>query len=360
MRPAIATGPAQGELTSPDCSPFPKQNRDVPFETLFLVNVWPRDAPAHGARARALREARRAGADRGCFGRQREVPAKSQRHQRATGLIVWALLALSMEAKPKHEFPLSAPVSASIAVGGGASCRLMVRKGEPRLTVVCGASKQDIRIPILEVEGEPTFEGQILVDDFDFDGYQDLMVPTATGYGGVNWFYDLYRYQAPSRSFRPLERDDEGDFCNPEELAAEKTLRTPCKDGPAWYDDAYKFAAGKLYHYRSTELVHLNGFEGDDAVIYGQTYYGPERQVLRRAVAEATSEAATVRRRIPGDRAHLHRTPAADGRTESYLVKGDQVELLEVKLEGEQQWVRLAYQSAKAGRLVRWIVLPPE
>lgn len=273
---------------------------------------------------------------------------------------LWLVLAMSAAAKPKHEFPLSEPVSATVAVGGASSCRLMFRKGEPRLTVVCGASKQDIKIPILEGERPVTFEGQILVDDFDFDGYLDLMIPTATGYGGVNWFYDLYRYHAASRTFRLLENTDDSDFCNPEAVTAEKVLRTPCKDGPAWYDDAYKFAAGKLYQYRSTELVHLNGFGGDDAILYAQVYYGPQKEVLRSAVKEAVNDNTTATRRIPFEKIYLHREPSTLSKTESYLVKGDVVELLEVKQGQESQWLRVAYQSAKAGRLVRWIPLPPE
>ena len=263
------------------------------------------------------------------------------------------------ENKPKHSFPLSDAVSAGIRVGGGHTCRLLFRKGERLVTVVCGGSKQNINVPILEAVGEGTFQGQILVDDYDFDGYLDLMIPTATGYGGVNWFYDLYRYQPASRSFRALETDD-FDFCNPEAVPAEKMVKSPCKDGPAWYDDAYKFAAGKLYQYRGTELVHLEGFEGDDAVVYGHTYYGPEKQVLRRSVAEAANGEATVRRRVPWEKAALYLTPSPQAKGASYLVKGDRVELLEVKQEGERQWVRIAYQSAKAGRMVRWMALPPE
>jgi hypothetical protein len=34
------------------------------------------------------------------------------------------------------------------------------------------------------------------------------------------------------------------------------------------------------------------------------------------------------------------------------------VELMEVKLDGEQQWLRVVYQSKAAGRLDRWIALP--
>jgi hypothetical protein len=269
-------------------------------------------------------------------------------------LVAWVVLA----AAPKHSFPLDAPVSASINMGGGQTCRLLFRKGEKRLTAVCGSSRQDLSIPILEVEGDPVFQGQILVDDFDFDGYLDLMIPTATGYGGVNWFYDFHHYNAATRSFEPVD-DTDSDFCNPEPVAAEKTLRVPCKDGPAWYDNAYKFAAGKPYLYRSSELVHLEGFDGDDAVIYALTLLDPQKRPLKSTVAEATNENKTVRRKLPFEKCPLYRAPSTIGRTESYLVKGDEVELLEVKQDGEAQWVRIVYQSAKAGRLERWITLPP-
>lgn len=106
---------------------------------------------------------------------------------------------------PKHSLPLSTPVSASIAMDGGQTCRLLFRKGDAKLTAVCGATRQHLPIPILEGDGGREFTGQILVDDFDFDGYQDLMIPTATGYGGVNWFYDFHHYNPVTRTFIPID-----------------------------------------------------------------------------------------------------------------------------------------------------------
>lgn len=268
--------------------------------------------------------------------------------------------ALAVTAAPRvREFPLSAPVSATLTMGGGQTCRLLFRKGDAKLTVVCGASRQDLPVPILEGTGEPEFSGRVLVDDFDFDGYLDLMIPTATGYGGVNWFYDFHHYDPATRQFVPVD-DTDSDFCNPETVPAERTLRVPCKDGPAWYDNAYRFVGGKPYLYRSSELVHLNGFDGDDAVVYQISLLDPAKKVLQARLAEALHERKSVRRKLPFEKVVLHRVPATIGRTEAYLVKGDEVELVEVKLDGEQQWLRVVYQSGKAGRLDRWIPLPAE
>lgn len=276
-----------------------------------------------------------------------------------TRLGAWLIGAMVLAAAPKHSLPLDGSLSVRLSVAAGHNCQLLFRKGERKVTTVCGSNRQDLPVSILEANGSPEFVGQVLVDDFDFDGFLDLMIPTGTGYGGVNWFYDFYRYEAATHGFRPVSEMD-SEFCNPEAVAAEKTLKVPCKDGPAWYDNAYKFAGGKPYLYRSSELVHLNGFAGDDAIVYAITLLDPAGRVWKATLAEAVHETKTVRRKLPFEKAQLHRVPAAIGRTESYLVKGDEVELAEVKLDGEQQWLRVIYVSAKAGRLDRWIALPPD
>jgi hypothetical protein len=273
---------------------------------------------------------------------------------RAAVLLLGAVSALAAA-----RIPLGQAVAVTLTMGPGHTCRLSAKQNEPKLTAVCTKQTQTLPIPILEGEPPHEYPGQILAADFDFDGYLDLMIPTATGYGGVNWFYDFYHYNPATRAFEPND-DTEGDFCNPEPVPAEKLLKVPCKDGPAWYDNAYKFANGKPYLYRSTELVHLNGFDGDDALVYRITMQDAARKPVKSAVAEVVSESKTVRRKLPFEKAFLHRAPSTIARTESYLVKGDLVELLEVKLDEEQQWLRILYRGAKGVPLDRWIALPPE
>ena len=250
---------------------------------------------------------------------------------------------------PAAEFPLAKPINGRFAFG-----LITYRPGDKQLAIALpGGSAAKIPIPFL-IDGDALEHARVLVADFDFDGAPDLMVPVSTGYGGVNWFYTLHRFDPALRRFRPPEKDE---FCNPEPRPGEKLLAVPCKSGPAWYDDAYKFdAAGRPYRYRTNDLIALTGFEGDESVAYLQRLLDPAGRGLKSSVLDA-GESKPAIRRIPGARVYLHDAPEEKSRSAAYVVKGDSVELLDVADRDGRQWLQIAYRSARAGRLVKWIKL---
>lgn len=256
-----------------------------------------------------------------------------------------------------EELPLAKPIGRRFPFG-----QLTFHPGTPHLTVTpaAGGAPQQIEIPFLDDdESELRAHARVLVGDFNFDGAIDLMIPTLTGYGGVNWFYTLYRYDTATRRFVRLVRDDKEDFCNPEPDAARKLLNTPCKSGPAWYQDAFQFTAGgtRAFRHRQTSVVSLQGFR-DDSVVYLLEYRDAAQRRLRAEVVEAEDPARPAVRTIPAPRVYLHNAPDASSRTAAYIVKGDTVSLLDIRDVGGVQWLQVAYRSPRAGRLVRWITLP--
>lgn len=256
----------------------------------------------------------------------------------------------------EEEIPLTKPVSKRFGFG-----QLTFRPGDRHLTILAtpASPPQQITIPFLAEGGEPREHAKLLVDDFTFDGAADLMVPSSTGYGGVNWFYVLYRYSRTAQRLEPVKMDEE--FCNPAADPVAKVLKVPCKSGPAWHDDAFQFTAGGVpFRHRESSLVTLQGFPDDaEAAVYLIEYRDAGKKRLRSEVRDAEDPARPAVRLIPAGRVYLHTSANAKTRTGAYIVKGDRVELLDVTTEasGGAQWLQVAYRSARAGRLVRWICL---
>ena len=261
---------------------------------------------------------------------------------------VWAAVAAAAAAEPK-EFPLAKPISVRLPFG-----QLSYQPGDKQLSLASlDGAVASIPIPFL-AGANVAGQARILVDDFDFDGSPDLMVPISMGYGGVNWFYQLHRFDAAALRLREPDREE---FCNPAAEPGEHIVAVPCKNGPAWYANAYKFAAGRPYPYRSNELVEVRGFAGADAPVFLQRELDPAGRLVEVKVVEAGETSKPAVRKIAQARVYLHDAASDGARTAAYVVKDDVVELLDIVNQGEQQWLKVAYSSARAGRLVKWIRL---
>jgi hypothetical protein len=200
----------------------------------------------------------------------------------------------------------------------------------------------------------------VLVDDFNFDGFTDLAIPTGEGYGGVNYFYDVYAYQPAQRRFQRLEvkNDGSGDFlCNPRLEALTRTIWTDCKSGPKWFGSDYRFSNGKPYLWRSAEMMMLDGFPEDSFLYYALEYRGAAGQVTRKSMSETPHAEDSVIRYVPIPKTYLYTAPSSASRTKNYIIKNDAMRILEVRNSDAGQWLRIAYGSRKLGRIVRWVNL---
>jgi hypothetical protein len=200
----------------------------------------------------------------------------------------------------------------------------------------------------------------VLVDDFNFDGFTDLAIPTGDGYGGVNYFYDLYAYQPAQRRFQRLEikNDPSGDFlCNPRLEVFTRTIWTDCKSGPKWFGSDYRFLHGKPYLWRSAEMMLLDSFPEDSFLYYALEYRNAAGGVTREAMGETPHAEDPVIRYLPIPKAYLYTAPANASRTNNYIIRNDAMRILEVRESDAGQWLKIAYQSQKLGRIVRWINL---
>jgi hypothetical protein len=264
----------------------------------------------------------------------------------------------------KYTYRLDKDINATVPLSNrGGNMVLKSSTKTKSLTVQIGATLQRFALPTLEdaASGSPAV-GDLLIEDFDFDGFNDVGIPNGIGYGGVNIFYDIQRYN-PSKKRLELIVAKDFEVSNPGFDRNNKILSSSARSGPAWYGSAYKFIAGKPYLHSSDTPVVLLGFAQTDGMIWQTTTYSPTRRVLKTELTEenAKGQSGAVFRSIPMARADLYSAPKDSAKTGRYIIRGDMVRILEVQkpsiTPGEVQWVKVAYLSQKLGRIVAWLRL---
>jgi hypothetical protein len=274
-------------------------------------------------------------------------------------LVCLILLACPKVSAQQQEFSLQEAFHVTVPLRQGSNEYLEVRVLEgpngasARLTVAVGRSQRSFELPTWSTES--LARGSVLVADFNFDGWTDFALPENSGYGGVNFFHAVYVYSARRRGFERLEppvNDYGPTWCNPKRNAKTRILETECKSGPFWYGLDFRFERGRPKLAVRARLAFLSGFgsEGDGD---GGLVYLLERPGWSKVLSTDMHEVRPVMRRLTVDKVFLSDTPGTVGLSKRYLVRGDWLQVLEVR----GGWCRVAYQSQKSGRLVGWINL---
>jgi hypothetical protein len=258
--------------------------------------------------------------------------------------------------EPRH-YPLEKAFNISMPLSSASRqvLKLKFDGKNPKLEISLNNKTQSLTLDSLSFGSE--IAGSILLDDFNFDGFTDIGIPTGIGYGGVNYFYDFYIYDRSSQRFKSLlsPDPDSGGWCNPQLEQKSKTIFTSCKSGPQWYSQNYRFYRAKPYVYQSGEMVILEGFPDND-LLWRETTFNPNKQVIRSKIFNYGTTKAPVLR-IPQTKIFLYNAPRDTAVTNSYIIKNDLISILEVKETDSGQWLKIAYHSQKIGWIKRWIRL---
>ena len=256
---------------------------------------------------------------------------------------------------PPALFSLEQPFAVHVPLTARGSERVYIRFA-PNTTQLEVRVRGHVQRLELATLGDST-KGDVLVSDFNFDDWTDIAVPSGIGYGGVNYFYNLYTFQTSKSKFVPLEFPGEAGLCNPVIRVATRTIETDCKSGPKNYATDFRFARGKPYIYRSGEMVLLNAFDENNYLVYAVTTFNSSGKSLRSSISDDPHSQVAPLRYLPVSKAMLYSAPRENAITASYIVRSDAIRILSV-FDGEAgQWLRIAYQSRKLGRIVRWIFL---
>lgn len=201
----------------------------------------------------------------------------------------------------------------------------------------------------------PDFEMDALVADFNFDGWRDVAVPTGTGYGGVNTFYELYFYRPQSRTFQKsqytdaLKSNDTRANLSPDLLT--RTVDGSYKSGPVYVAatlcptpdglDLYMCRRGELS--QNPDLIQA----ADD---YDWTWFGPTgaKQAYRPLRRSGENRSLWT---VALARLNLHTEPALDSKSAAYVIRGDLVGVLELR----PGWAHVTF-TGKGDRILNgWV-----
>lgn len=265
-------------------------------------------------------------------------------------VVILALTALAMAAP--GEFSLEKPFDVRLDLDPQMrQVRLRVLKSA-QLEVTVPKGVQRLPLESMESELNPQARGSVLVQDFDFDGRKDIAVPTGIGYGGVNVFYDVYRYQAKANRWVAIPaRGDEFSVCNPELLSKQKVLLTNSRSGPFWYGRDYKFRQGTPWLYRQRNPILLEALAKDsELATHFEVFEGPGK-LLRSCMSSNESEIRPLEVVLAQDVQLLAGPGSAE--TKGTLGAGQRV-----KLDRVQRHNSKLYAEAKSDKLSGWVALP--
>ena len=153
-----------------------------------------------------------------------------------------------------------------------------------------------------------------------------VLVPTGSGYGGVNVFYRAVAI-SPEKCFVGYE----GEIANP--VLNGSAIESSARSGYRYHDASYEL--------ESTGYIRL--------VSERNNYYGFCIQVKPKAeipAVDCKTHEANVFRKIQQERVYLYESHDGEMRSGSYLIEGDEVRILDF-VEGAGR-VLVSYSGAKA------------
>lgn len=179
----------------------------------------------------------------------------------------------------------------------------------------------------------------IIIEDYNFDGWQDIAVQTSVGYGGLNVFYDIFIFNPATRLYEKSLTE----LNEPRVNSDEKTIVCGGKSGTQILRETYSISDGKLFlSSSSSELVGTG--------VKRLVKTDAKGQIL--GVSMIDYEGNPVQLKIKSERAFLYLQPLESAKTQDYLVKGDIVTLRDYKSENGDWYL---IQHSKQTQPVQWI-----
>ncbi|RLJ31609.1 hypothetical protein CLU97_1045 [Chryseobacterium sp. 7] len=110
----------------------------------------------------------------------------------------------------------------------------------------------------LQSPDQPSFARQSIIEDYNFDGYDDIAFSVPDEGMGVYRIFDIYLYNPQSKRFEKLKEPDYSHsscscLCDVTVDKEKKLLTTGCRGGARWHQDLYRFGKKGNLEWISTE-----------------------------------------------------------------------------------------------------------
>lgn len=106
----------------------------------------------------------------------------------------------------------------------------------------------------------PNYSRQAIIDDYNFDGFDDISFSIPDAGMGVYRMFTVFLYNAKTKKFEELIEPDFSKskcecLCNLKIDKNKKMITSECRGGARWWKDFYQYKNGKLALIRSQEMV---------------------------------------------------------------------------------------------------------
>ena len=111
------------------------------------------------------------------------------------------------------------------------------------------------RTTLANISKLPAYARDLWVEDFNFDGMQDIAISTGTNDGGLNQVYSIFTWNIATQSLEPLALG--APLSNIEKISYNKELRSSYKAGEFWREDSYRFNRNTAYLHSRADLISI-------------------------------------------------------------------------------------------------------
>lgn len=121
------------------------------------------------------------------------------------------------------------------------------------------SNKQTVNLQLPDIDS-PNFSRHATINDYNFDGFDDISFSIPDGGMGVYRIFTVFIYNTKTKKFEKLIEPDFRKskcecLCNLKIEKNKKIISSECRGGARWWKDFYQYKKGKLFWVRSQEII---------------------------------------------------------------------------------------------------------
>lgn len=115
------------------------------------------------------------------------------------------------------------------------------------------------QITLQNIDAIPQYARDLWLDDFNFDGMQDIAITTRADKDGLSQAYTIFTWDVVNKKFTPLPFT--ATLSNIERMSQKQQLRSSYKAPDFWREDTYRFDQQHMpYLYSRAELLAIDAW----------------------------------------------------------------------------------------------------
>ncbi len=181
----------------------------------------------------------------------------------------------------------------------------------------------------------PEYARDIWIEDFNFDGYQDIAVTTQIDPVSNDQFYTIFSWESSLKHFIPMHFS--GNLSNLEIEPRSQQIRSSYQSGDFWTEDTYRFANKQPFLFSTSVLVASN--------IWHTTVYDQQHRITRSLVSNSgkvNRPPHPVLLTVGNDNVPLYRQPLPSTQLSVNLKRGNVITIIDFKRgPGRFYWVNI-------------------